>query len=127
MGRNKAQWTTNQHRFVLWVVNESGHKRWATFNKKTDTWVVLDPKKALLKIKEYNEQTPSPQPPFAPALVNTSKHTWRVDDASDDENTAPAEQQQPRSPLRQILLAPVMAMMAMASPSKSKGSLRNDT
>jgi len=126
MGRNKAQWTTNQHRFVLWVVNESGHKRWATFNKKTDTWVVLDPKKALLKIKEYNEQTPSP-PPFDPALVNTSKNTWRVDDASDDENTAPDEQQQPRSPLRQILLAPVVAMMAMASPSKSKGSLRNDT
>ena len=126
MGRNKAQWTINQHRFVLRVVNESGHGKWATFCKKTNTWAVLDPKKALLKIKEYNEQTPSPQPPFAPALVNTSKHTWRVDDASDDENTAPAEQQQPRSPLRQILLAPVMAMMAIASPSKSKGSPHDD-
>ena len=124
MGRNKAQWTTNQHRFVLWVVNESGHKRWATFNKKTDTWVVLDPKKALLKIKEYNEQTPSPQPPFSLALINTGKQQWRIDDAPDDENTAPAEQQ-PRSPLQKILLAPVVAMMAMGSPSKSKGSPRD--
>ena len=71
-------------------------------------------------------RTPSPQPPFSLALVNTGKQQWRINDASDDENTAPDEQQQPRSPLRQILLAPVMAMMAMASPSKSKGSPRDE-
>ena len=123
MGRNKAQWTTNQHRFVLRVVNQSGHGRWATFNKKTDTWVVLDPVQARDRIKEYNEQTQEP-PPFDPVLVNTSKNTWRVVDAPDDENTAPAEQQ-PRSPLQQIFLAPVIAMMAMGSPSKSTGSPRD--
>ena len=82
MGRKLAQWTTNQHRFVLRVVNESGQGKWATFCKKTDTWTNLDPGQARDRIKEYNEETPSP-PPFDPALVNTSKHTWRVDDASD--------------------------------------------
>ena len=125
-GRRLSKWTANEHRFLQSVRNEKDQVKWATFCIHENAWFVLDSSAARIRIKEYNEHTPSPQPPFSLALVNTGKQQWRINDASDDENTAPAEQQQQRSPLQQILLAPVMAMMAMASPSKSKGSLRND-
>ena len=123
MGRRLSSWTTNQRRFIQPVRNELDKVKWATFCIHENAWHVLDSAKARTRIKEYNEQTPSPQPPFSLALINTGKQQWRTDDAPDDENTAPAEQQ-PRSP-QQILLAPVMAMMAMGSPSKSKGSPRD--
>ena len=126
-GRNLSCWTANQQRFLQKVRNRDGKVKWATFCIQDHAWVALDPGRVRNRIKECSEETPSPQPPFNLALINTVKQQFSIDDASDDENSAPAEQQQPRSPLRQILLAPVMAMMAMASPSKSKGSLRNDT
>ena len=123
-GRRLSSWTTNQQRFLQPVRNELDKVKWATFCIHENAWLVFDSTKARTRIKEYNEQTPSPQPPFSLALINTGKQQWRIDDAPDDENTAPAEQQQ-RSPLQKILLAPVVAMMAMGSPSKSKGSPRD--
>ena len=125
-GRNLSCWTANQQRFLQKVRNRDGKVKWATFCIQDHAWVALDPGRVRNRIKECSEETPSPQPPFNLSLINTVNQQFSIDDASDDENTAPAEQQQPRSPLRQILLAPVMAMMAMASPSKSKGSPRDD-
>ena len=120
-GRCLSTWSANQQRFLQLVRKEDDKPKWATFCIHKHAWFVLDASAARIRIKEYSEETPSPQPPFSLALINTGKQQWRIDDAPDDENTAPAEQQ-PRSPLQKILLAPVVAMMAMGSPSKSKGS-----